>query len=284
MENPNSNVKYTNLIKEQNIIKRNMVELKKIISCGIILLKTNTIPKKDWLWLFYSIFLTLLKHPQSIFSGEKYGTKNHFLSDHLPHPILIKNPDGILFIARPKFDELARFLFSKTITKWEPISLLKPKKNDIVLDIGANVGYYTLGLAPYLGKNGKIIAIEADPESFKLLEKNCKLNNLQNVELHNCAITDKEGEIKLYQSSKHSGINSIFAGVHGLSSKFVNVSGIKLDDLLGDRYQTIDWFKVDVEGAELAVLKGSKKILKITKKILIELHEDILKQNNENKQ
>ena len=261
-----------------------MVGFRKIISCIAVLFKTQTIPKKDWFWLFFSILFTTIKYPESLSRGGNYGKKTHFLSDYLPHPIKVKSPDGVLFIARPKFEDLARFLFSSTVTKWEPISLIKPKENDVVLGIGANIGYYTLRLASSVGKNGKVIAIEADPESSKVLENNCKLNKVQNVEIHNCAVTEKEGQIKLYQSSTHSGINSIFADVHGLDSNYVDVPAVKLDELLGKRFQTIDWIKIDVEGAELSVLKGSEEILKITKNILIELHEDILKQNNENPQ
>jgi len=145
------------------------------------------------------------------------------------------------------------------------------------------VGYYTLRLAPLVSK-GKIISIEADPESSKMLKINCKLNNLSNVEIHNCAVTDKNGEVILYQSDTHSGINSIFLnGSPKLKNKNTVVKSVTLDSLL-ENEKRIDWIKVDVEGAELSVLRGAQNTLERTKRILIEIHEHILLQNKEDPQ
>ena len=76
------------------------------------------------------------------------------------------------------------------MAKWEPISELKPKPGETFVDVGSNVGYYTLKLAKTIGRKGKIISIEPDPDSFEILRKNCELNNLETIELHNLAIGD----------------------------------------------------------------------------------------------
>jgi len=258
--------------------------LKKVGICISILFKTKTLPKKDWIWLAISIIFTAILHPDSIFNRKSEESKKHFLSDYLPHPIIVQNIDGILFVARPKFEDLARFLFSKTIAKWEPLSIIQPSGNEIILDIGANVGYYTLQLSRILENKGKIIAIEAEPDSCNILKKNCQLNNLKNVVIHNCAITSKTGKVTRFKSETHSGKNSLFLSDVSDNKKTINIPAFSLDDLIGQKFSSIDWIKIDVEGSELEVLRGGPKTLEVTQNILIELHEDILKQNNQSSQ
>ena len=255
--------------------------LKEIIQCCFILLRTSTQPKKDRFWLSRSILLTLIKHPDSILNRTTTEAKKHFLSDYFPHPIIIKTEDDIFFIARPKFDECARFLFAKAVAKWEPLSIIQPKENDVIVDVGANVGYYTLRLSRMVGRNGQVFAIDADPKTCEVLKKNCELNNLANVQVHNFAITDKKGTVSLYTDQTHSGKDSIISNSADQTQDSLTVPATTLDDLLGDKYPEINWMKIDVEGAELRVLKGASNTLKRTRKILIELHEHILKQNNE---
>lgn len=252
----------------------------KLLQCFLILLKTSTIPRRKWIWLFATIFFTLLRYPNLVLKKNWTGKKKHFLSDYLPHSITVKDPNGILFIARPKYEDLARFLFAETLAKWEPRDLIKLDESQVMIDVGANTGYYSLNLAKRYN-NAKIIAIEANPETCNILEKNCKLNKLTNVKIHNLALSDKEGKITLYQTGIHSGANSIFAPDSSYQSKGVTVNSSTLDNLLAGKFNNIEWIKIDVEGAELSVLRGSLQTLKITKKILIEIHEHILKQNNE---
>jgi len=194
----------------------------------------------------------------------------------------MKSPHGFFFIARPSYEDLARFLFSEKVAKWEPLSVLKVKKEEIVVDIGANTGYYTLRLSSQVGKKGKIVAIEADPKSCNILKQNCELNNISNVEIKNLAISDSYKQVTLHQNKTHSGISSISAKDYDKSTtNDLLIQATTLDNLLKNRFQKIDWIKIDVEGAELAVLKGSNNTLKNTKNVLIEIHEHILKQNNE---
>ena len=140
-----------------------------ILKCISILIRTSTYPKSDWFHLTNSILKTIIKNPNSVFNRKSNESKKHFLTDYLEREIIVKSPNGLIFLARPKFEDFARFLFSKILAKWEPIYILKPKKDQIVLDVGANVGYYTIYLAKIVGKNGKVIAIEPDPYSFQSL-------------------------------------------------------------------------------------------------------------------
>ena len=256
------------------------VNFLKVLKCLYVLLRTTTIPKKDWFLLSKSIFKTIIKYPDSVFFRNPSSSKTHFLTDFLLREIIVKSPSGLLFVARPKYEDLARFLFSEIVAKWEPISKINIHEKNIILDIGANVGFYSIKLSSLVGNSGKIISFEPDPHSFSTLKRNCELNKLKNVEIYNIAISEKEGILKLFSSEKHSGVTSLFNS-NGQSNYF-EVTTDSLDNILKNRFPKIDFIKIDTEGAELSILKGAENTLKITKKILIELHEEILKNNNQN--
>jgi len=171
-------------------------------------------------------------------------------------------------------------IFAETIAKWEPRNLIKLEESEVLIDVGANTGYFAVSLAKKY-KKAKIIAIEANPETCTILEKNCKLNELSNVKIHNLAVSEKEGKLSLYQTGIHSGANSIYTSDPENSEK-ITVESTTLDKLLAGKFSSIGWIKIDVEGAELSVLRGSPETLKNTKKFFVEVHEHILKQNNEN--
>lgn len=252
----------------------------KIFQCFIILLKTSTNPSRDWFLIFKTIFITLIKNPEVIFNRTTTNSQRNFLTDYLPHDVIVNSPDGIIFVARPRYEDLARFLFSKIVAKWEPISEIQTKTGQIIIDVGSNVGYYTLKFAKDVGKTGKIISVEPDPDTFYILKKNCKLNNFTNVELYNFAIGDHSGIEKLFKSKTHSGKSSLSSN-SDKSNDFVTVELVTLDELLEDKFPNIDWLKIDVEGSELGVIKGCPNILSKTKKILLEIHEEVLKKQNE---
>jgi FkbM family methyltransferase len=140
---------------------------------------------------------------------------------------------------------------------WEPdtTKLVEKllKKDDVVLDIGANIGYYTLIFAR-LAK--EVFAVEPDPYTFKLLKKNVASNNYKNVELFQAAVTNYTGNCKLYLSNKNRSNNRIYDANE--NSRVLTVPTIKLDDYFKGK---IDFIKIDVEGAEGMVMSGALNIL-----------------------
>jgi FkbM family methyltransferase len=80
-----------------------------------------------------------------------------------------------------------------------------PKEGDIVVDIGAHIGLYTIISSKRVGANGKVVAIEAHPSNFEMLKSNIKLNQLTNVTPLNYAVYSKETKIKLYLPEVESG-------------------------------------------------------------------------------
>ena len=77
------------------------------------------------------------------------------------------------------------------------------KKGDVDLDLGANIGYYTLIFAKIVGKNGKVFAFEPDLTNFTLLKKNVEINGYKNVVLINKAVSDKTGKLKLFLNERN---------------------------------------------------------------------------------
>ena len=71
-------------------------------------------------------------------------------------------------------------------------------RNDVVFDVGANIGYYTLIATKLVGEKGRVFAFEPEPTNFSLLEKNVKLNGYKNVVLMQKAVLNKTGKTKLY--------------------------------------------------------------------------------------
>jgi len=122
----------------------------------------------------------------------------------------------------------------------------------VVVDVGANIGYYTLLAAKRVKK---VMAIEPDKECFEILKKNVKENGLKNVVLINSAAGSKKEKRKLIKDSENMG-NSHFG-----EGKGELVTCERLDELLKNE-QKISIIKIDTQGWEPEVIKGGEKIIK----------------------
>ena len=172
-------------------------------------------------------------------------------------------------------------IVNMTIREDDIIEHFTPKQGDIVVDIGANIGRYTLIASKRVGTNGKVVAIEAHPGNFEMLNRNIKLNRLTNVIPLNYAAYSKETKVKLYVPDEESGYTIYHTLMERTGKKFVEVDAITLDYLLlqlnGIREGEVvgvNWIKIDVEGVEFEVLKGATNVLSKSKDIalLIEVH------------
>ena len=143
----------------------------------------------------------------------------------------------------------------------------KIKVGSIVVDVGANIGLHTLNMARIVGNTGQVFAFEPDPSNFKILRKNVKINNYQNIILEEKAVGDKHGRVTLYQSD-HPGNHRLFPQTKQAKGE-VEVELTSLDKYFIDSNlaEKINFIKIDVEGLEFSVLNGMKNILKNNKKI-----------------
>lgn len=128
----------------------------------------------------------------------------------------------------------------------------------VVVDIGAHIGYYTLFAAKAVGDKGKVFCFEPEPANYVLLLKNIEENNCNNVIPVQKAVSNSTGSIKLFIAKEPSG-HSI--GSDNPHQKAIVVDSITLDEFFSGREYPIHVIKIDVEGAEMAVLQGMRNII-----------------------
>jgi FkbM family methyltransferase len=158
----------------------------------------------------------------------------------------------------------------------ESYLFLAENESPVIIDGGGNIGLSTLYFK-WRYPNSKIIVFEPHPDSFKFLQKNISLNNLQDIKAYNIALSDKKGAISLFGTKRAATIVKGFLGKKDKQNKDfrdneVLVETDKLSDYIKD--SKIDLLKLDIEGAESIVLSElslSGKIFNI-KKIIMEFH------------
>jgi len=137
-----------------------------------------------------------------------------------------------------------------------------PQLGNIVVDAGAHIGIYALKAANEVGVDGRVIAIEPEEKNYELLTTNIRINKHKNINPIKSALSDFEGKARFFikaQSVSHSLIGKTWI-TPIVDSTEVTVT--TLDGLLDKLGITkVDILKINVEGAELKLLKGSRKLL-----------------------
>jgi FkbM family methyltransferase len=145
------------------------------------------------------------------------------------------------------------------------------------VDVGANVGYFSLLAAKAVGDNGRCIAFEPSSREFAFLLANRQRNNADNIVAINSALFDSTACIRLSISPQHHGLNTVAVPDSGRFSPCrYELSAAMAGDLLIEpllRTDQVDLMKIDVEGAELRVLKGMSSLLqrRVVAKFCIEI-------------
>ena len=140
------------------------------------------------------------------------------------------------------------------------VSHLSP--GDTFLDVGAHVGYFTLPAAKAVGPGGRVIAFEPSPASVRLIRENAKLNGFGWITVCEAAASDHDGPELLFRSPKSPMWNRLvrFPVRDGMDT--IAISAKTIDSTLAEcGWPPIAGMKVDVEGAELDVLRGSTSCL-----------------------
>ena len=147
---------------------------------------------------------------------------------------------------------------------------------DVFADVGANIGYFTCTAATKVSQ-GKVYAFEMGKENTNILARNIELNGLKNVHIEHCAVADSSGTVFHEESSVGNAVLRILADNRNNNPDVVSIRSISLDDFFNSRDKVPVLVKIDVEGAEMKVLKGMQKLLSGHIKILIEIHEKELR-------
>jgi FkbM family methyltransferase len=155
-------------------------------------------------------------------------------------------------------------LWEAHVTDWLQKTL---RPGQIFVDVGANVGYFTLLGGLLVGRQGRCVGIEAHPRLAELLQRNVVMNGLYGyVTTWQRAAWSETTDLKLYTRQNFAGnssagsIGSEALDRLGDTEEIIEVHAVRLDDLLAD-LPRVDVIKVDVEGAEVHVFTGLSRIL-----------------------
>ena len=151
------------------------------------------------------------------------------------------------------------------------------KANDVFLDIGANIGYFSL-LAAAVSSSSRVISFEPVHKLFQELNANISINNIKNIMPVNAAVGEINEEKEIFLSAPDNLGMSSFQEPENYSGKKEKVTVIAIDDWFKTSGLTkIDIIKLDVEGSELAALKGMHEVLqKQGPALIIEINPDTL--------
>jgi len=166
--------------------------------------------------------------------------------------------DGFHIIIRPFSEDtsIIREVFERKVYE----AYVRPHPNDVVIDVGAHLGSFTIRAAKMVRPKGLVVALEPYPENYELLKTNVRLlHTPSNIISVRTALGDREGFADLFLNGGYMGHSSIITR----KTKSIKVPITTLDRLVTELgIEHVDFVKIDVEGAEYDVLKGAENTLK----------------------
>lgn len=132
------------------------------------------------------------------------------------------------------------------------------RPGDTVIDVGANVGWFTCLAAPLVGPNGSVHAYEPGPANFKVLSENVELNEAKNVSLHRTALSDVSREQKFWLNPHGHGGHSLWKMTEDASALDVRTETLDEQQF----HRKIRILKIDTEGHEQRILVGAARLLR----------------------
>jgi FkbM family methyltransferase len=154
------------------------------------------------------------------------------------------------------------------------------EKNDVVVDVGAQIGIFTI-YASSKAIMGKVYSFEPMPDNYKMLNENIKLNKAKNVVPLNKALSDKNGKETMFLDDLNTGGHSLVNTGKTWSKHKININSISFDAFVKQyKIKKIDFLKMDCEGSEYNIFFGaSKSTLSKISKISMEYHNLDKKRN-----
>lgn len=142
------------------------------------------------------------------------------------------------------------------------------KEGDVILDVGANLGEWTVPMARYAGPSGRVIAFEPIPEMAAAIRKTCRINRLGCATVVEAAVSDQDGQAVFHIDPEHTGGSSLNKSAgNGIQ---IQVRLRCLDDYVTEAgLVRCNLIKIDVEGAERQVIAGARRILEKFRPIVI---------------
>jgi len=201
--------------------------------------------------------------PYKLFSGittEIIYRKNIRLTIHLDDWI----QQQVYFLGdyeKPEIDYISEYL----------------KAGDVFVDIGANIGLFSLNASKVVGDQGKVVAFEAFSSNFKQFKNNISINNFKNIISENKAISNQNSTIEILYNEKDHNIGMASAFLKDFTSREI-VESTTLDEYASiHNISKIDLIKIDIEGGEYHAILGMTKILSERKpQVIMEINHQTL--------
>ena len=184
---------------------------------------------------------------------------HHTSMKRVPLKVAVTPP--LEMLVQPDKDKYISTQISNT-GLWEPAltwlltQLIEPGHQ--VIDVGANIGYYSLILSRLVGQNGTVHAFEPDPINYRILEANVKLNACANVFMHEAALGNRSGEAELSLAPENLGDHRLFGSKGRETVTVKEVTG----DATFASDQLFNFIKVDTQGYEVRILRGLSALIK----------------------
>ncbi|MCW3160905.1 FkbM family methyltransferase [Chryseobacterium oryctis] len=155
------------------------------------------------------------------------------------------------------------------------------KKDDVFIDIGGNIGLFSLNASTIIGDKGKVYSFEAFKPNFIQFQNHISINNFQNIHLEHLAVADKKGFIEILYNDDYNNVGMASSYLENYTSK-EKVESTSLDEYVSEKQiLKIDLIKIDIEGGEYSALKGMSSVLEnLRPKVLIEINNIALKSSN----
>ncbi len=170
--------------------------------------------------------------------------------------------------------QLGPYLDIFTYGVYEQIPEFKSRPGDVVIDAGANIGFFAMRAGAQVGPTGKVYAFEPNPKAFELLRRNVEQNGLHWVECIPAALSDRAGEIRFESDSRASSCGRLLRDDEGSTAETTTVRCTTLDAFVRERgIKRIHLIKMDTEGAEVDIVKGAMETaIGVTKRVVMESH------------
>ncbi|HTH31509.1 MAG TPA: FkbM family methyltransferase [Lacibacter sp.] len=192
----------------------------------------------------------------------KSGLQKHSFLKKLPNGLKMKLCVG---------DHIEKYLLWYGYYEKKEIMTMRSllSENSVVIDIGANIGYFSLMAAQKCNK-GKIYSFEPATKNFQKLEEHLRLNKIKNVTPFQCAVSNRNEVASFFISDSHNSGMSGLKPAENFSGETEMIHCIRLDDAIETyQFQTINLVKIDTEGSELNVLNGMKQVIKQQQPLLL---------------
>ncbi len=235
------------------------------MSASTAYLQVRPIGLRNAIRLYISYQVSLLLY---LLAPSRFRSVGYLIPGHSKLTVTI---GGVHANVRPGTTDLAIFA-----TAHEPrtSSWFQVKPGDVVVDVGAHIGRYTLLAARYASK---VVAVEPEPSNFSALLSNIRLNSYSNVIALCVALSDQNQKLPLHVASLgNMGSSSLEPESTGQETESkrgtVEVQCDTLDSIISRlKLEAIDWLKMDVEGHEIPALEGAQETLAKVKNVILEV-------------